>query len=336
MVKNIGKEKYKVWKRVHANDVIGPEPFKFEYSMCKSVFNVWNTRMVYYLLLYRVYYALAPAPQKFKIFFENKTDQQLKDIIFNLYQQVWNYIVKKGRIQPSDGERIRSIGDLDVINNELDTLFKVENNKLIEIKTVHCGKRSRDIYEPQGDGWDGFRLRNKKRRRIDMSHSSAPLDPTTIRDIEMTNNMADMVRSSHSQLLREIRQMNGGMNADDTVDEMIANPKRGMRHFSNEWKDYHLTKSEIYGFQLIAEELSSKSISSGERQRYFNHLINTNGKSRRKQQLREIQGKLGLHPFVYSVVCVYRERYTVPKFLEFGEDYWALILFFTKVVDTQL
>ncbi len=94
-----------------------------------------------------------------------------------------------------------------------------------------------------------------------------------------------------------------GIGVDDSVDEMIANPKRGLRHYSKEWQAHHLTKDEVYGFQLIADELSNTNVcGGGERNKYFQKLINTKGRPSRRRQLQEVQGKLGLHPFVYMVV----------------------------------
>ncbi len=322
LVKNVGKIEYKKWKKQHRND---NAVFKWDYSNCSEVFNVFNTRIVYYLLLFRVFYALKPAPEKFKIFFSNKSDAELIDIITGLYIDVWKYIVSKGRINKPDGERIQSFGDMDVIKNELQTLFKVENNKLIEKKKVHCGRRSRDEFEPRGDGWD--HMRKRKKRKITPSKT----EPST-KDILLQNSFADMIQQSHSDLMNEIR-CNRGMNTDDTVEEMISNPRRGMRHFSHEYQNYHLTKDEVYGFQIIADELSEKSVTGGgHRHKYFNRLLNNknNQKPSRKQQLRDIQGKLGLHPFVYSVAC-YRERSQYPNSFNLGKTTGHLFCLFLSI-----
>ncbi len=331
LVKNAGRSAYNTWKAANPNKQ--SSEFIWSYSMCKDKFNVWNTRMVYYLLLFRVYHALKPAHNKFKMFFdENITDRKLEEKITDLYLDVYKYVVKKGRIKSSDGERIQSFGDMDVLKNEIENLFKYERNKVMEKKKVHCGRRTRDEFEPLEDGWDALRRRGRvanKRRRIESI--STPSETT---NNAMHNEIVNMIQSSHNSLRDEFR-VSQGMSVDDTVDEMISNPKRGLRHYSHEYKSYHLTKDDVYGFQLIAEELATKDIGGGDRNTYFQRLVNVRpGKRNRRQQLNDLQGKFGSAPSTFTSRVLLR-RCTVIKIVYFDEDIWALTFVNHSLPDNQ-
>ncbi len=273
-------------------------PINWTWKNCKSEFGVFTTKMVFYLMLYRVFYGLTPGANKFHRFFEKRGDE-LKVKVGVIYGKCHKLLRKKGVID-SAAARVKRFDEYDIIEKECNVLFKVEGKKLVEHKSL-LGKRPLDISES-----DEFKFvpRPLKRRRTDRyggsidtslgGDGSTPLlhDGLSNSQRNMMKQMAFLISENNNKM---INKLGGTTNSSavDSVQDMILNPARGIAHFSDEFKQYHLTKSKTYGFQLVGKEVSKNGSINGRNKIYENFV---NEKPSRKEQIQNVQGKLGLFP----------------------------------------
>ncbi len=287
-------------------------PETWTWRSCKSEFSVFISRMVQYFVIYRVFNGLPPGAEKFETFYDVR-GQILAKKIGALYTNCHG-ILRKKCIIDSSAARVKALGDLDTIEKECELLFKVNGKKILENKSVlrDINTNKRPLDTNIDDPWKFVgKPRPYKKSRLDKygaskstsvgtpvgGGGSTPIidDGLTSSERTMLAHMSHLITENNNKLLGKINsnKYNNDESIVDSVQDMILNPQRGISHFSDEYKRYHLTKTKTHGFQLVGEEISKTGSVNG-RQRIYDNFVNA--KPSRRDQVASVQGKLGLFP----------------------------------------